>query len=563
MKLYFLSNYTQDLVLENLKKLVEESNIELKIESAGFNQYCKEIINKNSDLYKYKPNAILLSLDLYTLIEDLIYSRVSININNEINERLSSLEGLIINLCKNFPHSKIFIDNFFLIKPKSMVTADYSSSISSAEIIFNSRLFELEKQLDNLKIIDLKSEIFRYGYEKLCDERMYYISKSHWSQFGINVVSNLYFRYIKAFLGKRKKCIVLDLDNTLWGGVIGEDGIENVSLSNDGPAKAYYDFQRELKILYESGILLAINSKNTKSIALDMMINHPYMILKPEHFVSMKINWSNKADNIREIANDINIGTDSMVFLDDSNFERELIVKEFPEIFVPELPEDPSEYPNFLRNLDVFDTLNITPDDIKRNKMYKANVERKNLRKKITNLEDYYFSLNMEAHIGIAGDFQIPRIAQMTQKTNQFNLRTKRYTETEIKKISESSDYEVFYLSLKDKFGDNGIVGTSIVEKKKNQQLFIDSFIFSCRALGRTAETALLNYIIDYAKINGYKYLVGEYIPTKKNMPCKDFYKNHGFSKSGKNWILKLDNFKQKNIPWIKNFDEVAHGSKR
>jgi FkbH-like protein len=241
------------------------------------------------------------------------------------------------------------------------------------------------------------------------------------------------------------------------------------------------------------------------------------------------------------------------VFLDDSEFERGVISNQFPEIYVPELPKDFSEYPNFIRKLDVFDFLSLTGDDFARNKMYKANVQRDHLMKSTISIDDFYYSLDMIATVGTIDDFQVPRIAQMTQKTNQFNLRTIRYTEGDTKKFMLSPDYEVYYLSLADKFGDNGIVGTAIIQIK-DSEAFIDSFIFSCRALGRTAETALLNFIIDDVTSKGIKKLVGEYIPTKKNIPCKDFYAKHNFVENpNSKWAIDIDTYKIKPLPWIQH----------
>ena len=553
MKIYFLGNYTQDLVVAQFRQLCKNENLELDTHLSGYNQYRQEIIDSGSQLNQLQPDVVYLSLDLFTWVEDFVYEDKADKYNlfeNRFDEVLDLLEMLHSNL----PNTQVFIDNFLFYRPVLMTTIELNSTVSYSEIenVANKKLKDFTDSFKNFSIIDIRSLVIQHGASALIDERMYYLAKSHWSLKGLTELAKFYLRYFKAFKGIRKKCIVLDLDNTLWGGIIGDDGIENIKLSNDGEGKAFYDFQRELLKLYNRGILLAINSKNTEEIVKDTMMNHPYMILKPEHFVSMKVNWNNKAQNMKEIADEVNIGLDSLVFLDDSEFEREVVSSQFPEIFVPELPKDFSEYPNFIRKLDVFDFLSLTGDDISRNKMYKANIQRDRLMKSTINIEKFYYSLDMIATVGTIEDFQIPRIAQMTQKTNQFNLRTIRYTDGDIKKMMLSPDYEVYYLSLADKFGDNGIVGTAIIEIK-NSEAFIDSFVFSCRALGRTAETVLLNFIIENVLLKGHKKLKGEYIPTKKNMPCKDFYVRHHFVEDSKNsWGIDLDHYKAIKLPWIK-----------
>lgn len=553
MRVFLTGNYTQELLANILGKFANEEKLDLDIHLSGFNQYRQEIINPNAELYQLNPDIVFLSIDLFTLVEDIIYSNDA-DRADLFEKRLSETMILLNQLDKNLNGTQVFIDNFFFKSPVSMSTLEYNSPFGYLpfENIANSELYKTAGQLKNIKIVDVKGLVSESGSENLFDNRMHYLAKSHWNHNGLKQLAKLYIRYIKAFKGIRKKCIVLDLDNTLWGGILGDDGMENIKLSNDGEGKAFYDFQRELLKLYKRGILLAINSKNTEEIVRDTMLKHPYMILKPEHFISMKVNWNNKAQNMKEIADEINIGLDSLVFLDDSEFEREVIKSQFPEIFTPELPKDFSDYPSFLRSLDKFDFLGLTGDDFARNKMYKANVQRDQLKKETINIEEFYYSLDMVATVRKIEDFHVPRIAQMTQKTNQFNLRTKRYTEADIKNFKSSPDHEVYYLSLADKFGDNGIVGTAIVHKEENQ-FFIDSFIFSCRALGRTAETALLNYIINDVADKGVNTLTGEYIPTKKNMPCKDFYENHNFTKKPNNfWEIRIDNYKAKKLPWIK-----------
>jgi FkbH-like protein len=549
----FLGNYTQDLLVKQIENNWKRGDITFQV--SGFNQYQQEIINPGSVLHNFKPDIVFLSLDFYTLIEDIVYLMDAPEmVYDKVEQRLAETFQLFKRLSDSLPNAQIFIDNFYISRPVLMATLELNTvaSISEFLLLANFLLVKELKPLSNIKIVDVLSVLINKGASHLTDERMYYIAKCHWSFSGITELVSLYSRYLNAFLGIRKKCLVLDLDNTLWRGIIGDDGIDNIGLSIDGPNKAFYDFQREILKLHERGILLAICSKNSEDIALDAIENHPHMLLKKEHFLSIRINWNNKAQNIQEIADEINIGLDSLVFLDDSPFEREVVSSNLPDVLVPELPTEFSEYPNFIRNLKVFDFLALSQDDYSRNDIYKANISREKLKTEIINIEDFYYSLEMELFISEITDSQIVRISQMTQKTNQFNLRTKRYNESDIKRFVQSSDYKVYQLTLKDKFGDNGIVGCAIVNITEEAS-FIDTFIFSCRALGRTVETALLNFIVDDMKKAGIQELIGEYIPTKKNAPCKDFYRDHGFlDLNVGRWGIEIQTYNNKQLPWVK-----------
>jgi FkbH-like protein len=385
---------------------------------------------------------------------------------------------------------------------------------------------------------------------------MFYISKNRWSSFGIEHVSELYLDHLKAYKGIRKKCIVLDLDNTLWGGIIGQDGKESILLSNDGIGKSYYDFQNALLKLYRRGIILAVCSKNNVTDALEFMKEYPYMILRPEYFTAIKINWNNKDINIREIAQELNIGLDSLVFLDDSQFERELVATQLPEVSVPALPDDPSFYTEFLSELNYFDFHTLSEEDLKRNKSYKDNLLRKKTEISYSNIEDYYRSLEMQVIIKSIDEFSLPRIVQLINKTNQFNLTSRRYTEAEIRNFAKDVRYRIMHISLDDRFGENGIIGV-VITIQKDTTVFIDTFLLSCRVIGRTVETAILSHLARKAKVMNNSFLVGEYNATAKNESCKEFYRMHKFIEKENNlWEFNLKEYEINCPDWIKLIGE-------
>ncbi|MFL5740263.1 MAG: HAD-IIIC family phosphatase, partial [Flavisolibacter sp.] len=347
---------------------------------------------------------------------------------------------------------------------------------------------------------------------------------------------------IAAAQGSFKKCIILDLDNTLWGGIIGDDGIENIQVGNLGLGKAFSNFQLWLKNLKERGIILAVSSKNTEEIAKDVFLNHPEMVLRMEDIAVFAVNWETKVDNIRFIQSVLNIGFDSIVFLDDNPFERSIVRENIPGITVPDLPEDPAEYLACLQSLNLFETTSFTEEDAQRTKQYQEEAGRTILQKSFTSEEEFLESLDMVAEVKPVDQFSLPRVAQLTQRSNQFNLRTVRYTEEEVKQIIVDPSRSVLTISLKDKFGDYGLISCVFLERKE-KNLFITNWIMSCRVLKRGVEHLVLNEITSLAREQGLKNVVGEYIPTAKNGIVQDHYKNLGFEAKDGKWMLEISSY--------------------
>jgi FkbH-like protein len=336
------------------------------------------------------------------------------------------------------------------------------------------------------------------------------------------------------------------LDNTTWGGIIGDDGLENIQIGSLGIGKAFSEFQYWIKKLKNRGIIVAVCSKNTESIAKEPFEKHPDMVLHLEDISVFIANWENKADNIRQIQSILNIGFDSMVFLDDNPFERNMVRENIPEICVPELPEDPADYLEYLYTLNLFETVSFSNEDTERTKLYQVEAQRVIVRQKFTNEDDFLKSLNMSSLVEPFNKFNTPRVAQLSQRSNQFNLRTVRYAEADIERLAISKGYFTFAFTLEDKFGDNGLICVIILQEENKQTLFIDTWFMSCRVLKRTMENFVLNTIAGFAKEKGYTSLKGEYIPTAKNEMVKDHYLNLGFIEEDNYWILSLNNYLEK-----------------
>jgi len=323
-----------------------------------------------------------------------------------------------------------------------------------------------------------------------------------------------------------KKCLVLDLDNTLWGGVVGEDGMGGIALSLTPPGNSFLAFQQAILDHYDRGVILAVNSRNNPADALEVIRKHPNMILKENHFAAMRINWNDKAKNIRELADELNIGLDSMVFLDDDPTNRALVRELVPEVLVPDLPADPADYARFLNGLGVFQLSAITDEDKMRGNLYVTERLRKEAEKTFSSNEDFLRSLKLAMDVYEDDDACLPRLAQMTEKTNQFNVDKKPLSEEDIRRSIDNPHARVWYAKLADKFGDHGVVALAIAETK-NDRWHLSTFLMSCRVFGRGAEEAFLAAICERARGAGVKEISVSFSESPKNAPAKAFVEKH------------------------------------
>lgn len=386
----------------------------------------------------------------------------------------------------------------------------------------------------------------RYGRDLFFDPKMYCMGRLTVSTEYLPALAKAVTDVIKSLFGKSRKCIVLDLDNTLWGGIVSEEGVRNIEVGDLGKGHAFTDFQIWLRELKKRGILLAVCSKNDDAVAKAPFLEHPQMVLRLDDFAVFIANWNNKADNIRKIQETLNIGMDSLVFIDDSPFERELVRQALPDVAVPELPEDPAEYLDFLRGLNLFETAACSSEDAGRTMQYQQEAKRKDMRDSLETYDDYLRSLEMSAGVCPFDEFHVPRIAQLTNRSNQFNLRTVRYSEREIEDIISDPERKGLYVTLRDRFGDYGLVSVIILKRMGAQTFFIDTWLMSCRVLKRGVETFVMNRLVDIAKTEGASYLTGEYIATAKNALVKNFYERSGFEKDENGiWMLQTARYQQ------------------
>ena len=545
IKVAFLSSFTINGLSESLKVKCSKKQISCNQYVADYNQYNQEILDKKSGLYSFSPDITFLILDTRSIFGDLFhfpYSVTKSERENFVNEKITE----IINLITKFNESndsKLVITNLSLphYSPHGIAETKTNYSFHDAIIDFNKKLKEKVLNINSVYVFDFFKFVIKYGENNVFNFQNYLFGDIKISLDYIPYLANEFLPYIISFLGLTKKCIVVDLDNTLWGGIVGEDGFDGIRLGPQPPGNAFVEFQKYLKALSQRGILLAINSKNNFDDAIKVIREHPFMILTESDFSCMKINWNNKASNMQEISKELNIGLDSFVFFDDDPINRELIRESMPEITTPELPHDPSLYSEVIQSLHDFSTFQITSEDTNRGQMYLEQKQRTESQNSISDISEFLKKLNLEIEIKKTNSFTIPRISQLTLKTNQFNLTTKRYHEDQVKKFSEDKNILIGCAQIRDKFGDNGITGVFIVEKTNYDEWFLDTFLLSCRVMGREAEKAILYFIINEAKNNNIKRLKAKFIPTEKNKPIKNFLSDCQFYKKDGTWIYDLD----------------------
>ena len=545
LKVAILSSFTLNGLSEILH--VKSSDLGIRYQSylGGYNQYNQELLDSQSEYYKFSPDVTFLILDIRNFLGENFHFPYNISDNERkllVNEKINQIVNIIKCFEKNL-NSKLIITNFNIPSYSPNGITETKSDFGFHEMIeeLNRSLRNISKTHSSVYIYDFNHFVSKYGEKNIFDYRQFHVGDI---QIALNFIPSFAYdlmSYIKPITGTNKKCIVLDLDNTLWGGIIGEDGFDGIELGHSSNGKAFVDFQKELLSLWNHGIILAINSKNNFDDAMKVINEHPNMILRKKNFASIQINWDDKAQNLKQIAEEINIGLNSIAFFDDDKINRERIKQEFPEVLTIEVPDDPSQFSLILKNLNDFNVLQRTDEDIKRGQMYSQQRERKELEKSISNLDDFLEQLDIKVKMKNSNEFLIPRISQLTLKTNQFNLTTRRYQEEEIRNFTNDHKFIVGCAQVLDKFGDNGITGVYIINKQ-DKIWSIDTFLLSCRIMGRGVENGILSQILIDAKHNGVEEIRANFIPTQKNKPAENFLPDFGFQKEGDNWIYKLNN---------------------
>jgi FkbH-like protein len=499
-------------------------NIELF--EAEYNQVERQFLDKTSDLYNFNADYVVVFQSTHKLLSR--FNKLVVEAQNTIaDERLEFIKMM----CNSF-QSRLIYFNYPEIEDN--VFGSYANKLENSFTYqirkLNYELMNLARQYPNLFICDIAALQNKFGRDMMFDSSVYVNTEMVLSIDSIPYVASRTMDILCAAQGKFKKCLILDLDNTIWGGVIGDDGLENIQIGHGlGIGKAFSEFQQWILKLKNRGVIIAVCSKNNEDTAKEPFEKHPEMILHLKDIAVFMANWDNKADNIRRIQSILNIGFDSMVFLDDNPFERNLVRQNISEVTIPELPEDPGEYLEYLYSLNLFEMASYSNADADRTKQYQIESQRVAIQMSFTNEADFLKSLDMVSEVRSFDRFNIPRVSQLSQRSNQFNLRTIRFTEADIEHISNDNYYQNFSFTLSDKYGDTGLICVVILEKKNKETLFINTWFMSCRVLKRGMENFTLNTIVNYSKKSGFKRIIGEYIPTEKNKMVENHYQNLGF----------------------------------
>lgn len=535
IRLAVLGNCATQFFSEAIEGLGKLSGINLSVFDADYNQIDEQLLEPSSEVYLYKPDEILLWISTEKLYEEYLDKDVSTRSSfaETCMQRIEHYWDLIAKNSK----ARIIQLNFSEIDDKVM--GQYSCKVDLTFVFqirkLNFLLQKAESKNNRVYPVDALAVQINLGRETYFNAPLYYNAKMPVAMGALPYLAKAVIDVIMAMSGKIKKCIILDLDNTLWGGVIGDDGMAGIEIGELGKGHVFTNLQRWFKQLKDCGIIIAICSKNDEDIAKEPFEKHDEMVLSLSDISLFVANWNDKASNIRVIQESLNIGMDSIVFLDDNPFERNLVKEKFPDIEVPELPEDPALWLAFLQKQNYFDTASYTGERSDRTKLYQAEYERKKLKQNFESIDDYLQSLMMVGNAKPFEPLKYPRISQLTQRSNQFNLRTIRYTENEIQRIAEDDHYITLYYTLKDKFGDHGLVSVVILEKRSDEELFVDTWLMSCRVLKRGMEEFIINHMVRTATDGGFRTLLCEYLPTPKNQMVKDVYGKMGFSKIGEN----------------------------
>jgi FkbH-like protein len=526
-----LSNTTQEPLRPFLKQLCYDIGFEADVWIGGYDTALQDASLSECS----GADAVVIALRLQLVAPALVDSFVALTADAVRAEAQRALDyvSAVVTAVRERSKALIFVHNFETPLYPELGAIDYRSGSGQVNTIrrLNLDLAERLSHDDNVFIVDLDALRGRLAGDRFTDPRTWHIGRVAYTRAAMRAIAAEYVKVVRAAKGRNRKCIVVDADGTLWGGIVGEDGIDCVKVGRSFPGSAFHEFQQALLALRARGILLALCSKNDPEIVTALFAARAAdMALRLDHFASVRVNWADKAQNIREIAAELNIGLDSLVFVDDNPFETALVQQLLPMVHTIQLPADPVEYRDILARCDLFDALTFSDEDRRRSDMY-ASEQRRRVEQQSSSMSvaEYLQGLDMEATIDRVDERTIARVAQLTQKTNQFNLTTRRYTESDIRGFAASSDHDVYTARLRDRLGDSGIVGVAIVRHETGRS-HIDTLLMSCRVLGRGVEDALLGACLEASGTRGSAEVIGQFIPTGKNARVSDFYQTHGFA---------------------------------
>ncbi|KJU86476.1 FkbH domain-containing protein [Candidatus Magnetobacterium bavaricum] len=538
-KIAVLASFTTHYLKMMLKIHLHNYSIVPYFYDDKYDSISMDLLDGKSELFSFKPEVILM-LTYHTDIKQYpsLFSTEA-EIKACVDNRVKYYQRLW-DIAASIEGCSVFQTTFVNPIDRQLGNMEANYLFSKTNYLKSLNMELISNKPSHVYFIDADYLASYFGKGKWFDESNYFISKQGISIDATNLITKVISRLLASRIGKINKCLVLDLDNTIWGGVIGDVGVDGINVNlNDPIGEAYLAFQAYVKDLKNRGVILAVCSKNDEDIAKEPFIHHDNMCLKLDDIACFVANWNDKASNLDNIANILNIGVDSLVFFDDNPVERDIVRQFLPDVTVIDVPDDPGMYVRTLEEAMCFDWLQLSKEDIIRSDSYIQNQKRKALEPFYVDYDSYLRSLEMKAKVGYVGMPEIQRFVQLINKSNQFNLRTKRYSESTVTQMmDDASSYALIYLSLEDKFGSYGII-LSLILKKIDTIAFIDTWIMSCRVLKRGIEDVAFNLILNESEKWNCEWIVGEYIPTKKNLLVKNLYPSMGFGLCPSGWSYK------------------------
>lgn len=525
----------------------------IEIYQAPYGSYLFELTAQNSDLKAFLPDAILISLDAPYITKEVKSDWDLSDLSTNLDKTLSHLKQCWLHANSICGH--VIQQTFLPVFPSVFGQNEHRLPGSKAGFLttLNARIRH-EADTGNIDLLTIDSLALEIGVPNLYSPLFWHTGKQEIKPTAAPIYGDFLGRLLAAKQGLSAKCLVLDLDNTLWGGVIGDDGIDNIALGLGSPdGEAHLGLQQYAAEMAGRGVLLAICSKNNEKTALAAFDEHPEMLLRREDISSFRINWRDKVENISQIAEELNIGLNSLVFVDDNPYERELVRKYLPMVSVPELPDEPALFAKTIADAGYFEGIHFSTEDRNRTNLYKADRQRARSKEALLDMTDYLQSLQMVMNYNYLDQRNRKRVVQLINKTNQFNLTTRRYNDNDISKIENSPDVFGLHFRLQDRFGDNGLISVVICRKNTPDTATIDTWLMSCRVANRKLEEAILDALVLEAKRQGIDTYIGEYHPTKANDVVENHYLRLGFdnllkSENGSSqWQYKINRHTQKN----------------
>ncbi len=526
-KVALVGSTASDFWLPALRAACLAGGIEADIHLGAFGQYQQEILDPQSGLAAFGPHVVIIASDWRTLA-----------LPDEVDDAMAVVEAKVAELRRLWRQARDRLGAFVIqhdfevppTEPYGRLSASLPGGRARLLRRINLGLWEAAQEEAGVAILDLEQAASTYGKARWSDPALWHTARQYPAPEALPALARRQVALLRAVLGLSAKGLVLDLDGTLWGGAIGEEGLAGITLGGSGPGEAFVAFQRYLQSLARRGIILAVCSKNNDDDARLPFRAHPEMVLSLDDIALFVANWRPKDENVRLIAETLNIGLDSLVVVDDSSLERAWLRRQLPELEVPELPEDPALYPQALDQGMYFEALSLTEEDRRRGEDYRGNVERKALEAASASLDEFLASLQMRVQLEPFDEANLPRIAQLINKTNQFNLTTRRLSESEVRSLIGCPGCYTQALRLRDRFGDNGLTGV-LIALAEGDCLRISDWLLSCRVLGRRLEQVMLAALMCYARAQGLRHVLGEYVPTARNGQVSDLFDRLGFER--------------------------------